>query len=219
MKSIILIAPPAAGKGTEAQKLKEQYCIPHISTGNLLRMAANGKGELADRIKLLVDNGKFVDDEIVLKLIEDRIANVDCINGYILDGFPRNVTQAKKYDDILKKQNKEINYVFVINMDKEIAKSRVSGRRLCNHCGKIYNVNFPPLTPKIDGICDNCGSELIKREDDNAITYEERYSYYLEETAPLIEYYNEKGILFNVDGNIDKNHTHSQIEKVLKDND
>lgn len=219
MKSIILIAPPAAGKGTEAQKLKEQYSIPHISTGNLLRTAARGKSELASRIKSLIDNGKFVDDEIVLKLIEERIANDDCINGYILDGFPRNVSQAQKYDDILKKQNKKISYVFVINMDKEIAKSRVSGRRLCNVCGKIYNINFPPLTPKQDGICDQCGSKLTKREDDNAITYEERYNYYLKETAPLIEYYEKKGILFNIDGNIDKNYTHSQIEKVLRDND
>lgn len=217
MFDIILIAPPAAGKGTESKMLKADYSIPHISTGDLLRTAGSKNDELGKEITKLMKNGAFVSDHIILKLIEDRIANDDCKRGYILDGFPRDITQAQEYDKILERKNKKIGYVFVIDMDKEVAKSRILGRRICGSCGKVYNINCKELSPKIPGICDDCNSELIKREDDNVTTYEKRYNSYLEKTAPLIEYYSKKGVLYHIDGNVDKDYTHSQIVKVLRE--
>lgn len=217
MMNIILIAPPAAGKGTESKMLETDYSIPHISTGDLLRTAGSKNDKLGKEITKLIKNGAFVGDQIIIKLIEDRIANDDCKRGYILDGFPRDIAQAQEYDKILERQNKKISYVFVIDMDKEIAKSRILGRRICENCGKVYNINFKPLSPKVPGVCDDCKNKLIKREDDNAITYEKRYNSYLEKTAPLIDYYIKQGVLYHIDGNVDKDYTHSQIKNILRE--
>lgn len=217
MMNIILIAPPAAGKGTESKMLEADYSIPHISTGDLLRKAGSKNDKLGKEITNLISKGAFVSDQIILKLIEDRIANDDCKRGYILDGFPRDITQAQEYDKILAKQNEKVGYVFVIDMDKEIAKSRILGRRVCEKCGSVYNLNSKSLSPKVPEICDDCKNRLIKRKDDNVITYEKRYNSYLEKTAPLIDYYNKKGILYHVDGNVDKDYTHSQIKKILRE--
>lgn len=212
---IILLAPPAAGKGTEAQKLQNDYSIPHISTGDLLRKAIAKNDSLSKEINEDISAGDFVRDEIVIKLIEKRIANDDCKNGYILDGFPRNISQAQKYETLLD-NNLDNVYVFVIDMDKETAKSRIIGRRSCPKCGRVYNVNFKPLSPVKDNLCDDCGVELIKRSDDNAETLEERYSMYLKQTTPLIEYYEKKSIAYHIDGSIDSNYTHKQIKKILQ---
>lgn len=211
---IILLAPPAAGKGTEAKKLQSDYSIPHISTGDLLRGAIAKKDSLSKEISDDISAGDFVRDEIVIKLIEKRIANDDCNNGYVLDGFPRNISQAQKYDEILD-NNLDNLYVFVIDMDKETAKSRIIGRRSCPKCGRVYNINFKPLAPLYDSLCDDCGVELIRRSDDNAETLEERYDLYLKQTAPLIEYYENKSIAYHIDGSVDSNYTHSQIKKIL----
>lgn len=213
--NIILIAPPAAGKGTESEKLISEYKLAHISTGDLLRKAIKENSPLKEEIDECISSGKLVSDDIILKLIENRILDEDCKNGYILDGFPRNIVQAEKYDEMLKNNNVDAGYVFVIDIEKETAKERIVGRRTCPNCGRIYSTIFTLAKPKKDGICDDCNVELTKRKDDNEEAFEIRYETYLKETAPLIEYYDKKGILYHIDGNTDKNHTHNQITKII----
>ena len=213
--NIILIAPPAAGKGTESEKLIKDYSLAHISTGDLLRAAINEKTPLANEINECIAKGELVSDEIILKLIESRILDDDCKNGYILDGFPRTINQAKKYDEMLEKNNLEAGYVFVIDIDKSLAKSRIVGRRSCPKCGRVYNVSFEDSMTKVENTCDDCNVELIKRKDDNEESFEKRYEVYLSETAPLIDYYEKKNILYHIDGNIDKEERHNMIKDIL----
>ncbi len=215
MKPIILIAPPAAGKGTEAQILKEKYSLPHLSTGDLLREASLSNEEIASKIGA----GHFISDDTVLKLIENRIKSDDCKNGYVLDGFPRNINQASQYDVLLEHKGESIGYVFIIDMDKKLAKKRITGRRICPKCGKTYNINFKEFLPKNNEMCDDCNIKLIKRSDDNISTFDVRYDTYLKYTAPLIDYYKDKGILYHIDGNQGKEYTHKQIERILSEND
>lgn len=213
--NIILLAPPAAGKGTEAQILTHEYSIPQISTGDLLREASNNNDELSMEIKNIMEQGKLVSDEIIIELIKKRINDEDCKNGYILDGFPRTINQALKYDEMLDEIDNKIDYVFALDIDKNLAASRISGRRTCPKCNRIYNINSDNLKPKVKNLCDDCNVELRHRKDDNAETYEKRYNAYLEETAPLIEYYEKKNILYHIDGNVDKNNTHNQIKEII----
>lgn len=217
MKSIILIAAPAAGKGTEAAILKEQYNMPHISTGDLLRAAREDGSERAKIIAKHQDEGSFVPFEIVMELLKERIMKPDCDNGYILDGFPRDVKQADAYSEILKETGKDLGYVIVIDIDKNLAAARIAGRLSCPECKAVYNTtsNDKELLPEVDGICNKCGSKLVKRADDNEETYMERYNAYLEKTAPLIEYYEKLGVVKYVDGNKGKDFTHEQIVKIL----
>lgn len=218
MKNIILIAAPAAGKGTEANLIKEEYNIPHISTGDLLRNATKSDDPKFLKVKEVLAKGELVSDDIVVELLKDRITKDDCSNGYILDGFPRNIDQAIIYENMLKELNKDIGIVIVIDLDKKIAKSRISGRVSCPKCGKVYNTNIKETMPKQDGICDDCKVELVKRSDDNADTYEERYNSYVEKTQPLIDYYNSKNVLYHVDGSSSKEITHEQVKKILGSN-
>lgn len=211
MKNIILIAAPAAGKGTEAVKIKEQYNMPHISTGDLLRAARDTNPVIAE----YQDRGELVPFDIVLGLLKDRITQSDCDNGYILDGFPRDLKQAKAYDEILKETGKDAGVVIVLDVDKDIAASRISGRWSCPNCGKIYNIENADMKPKVEGKCDDCDSDLTHRDDDNKEVYEERYNSYLKNTEPLIEYYNKKGILYHVDSSVTPEYTHEQVEKIL----
>lgn len=215
MKSVILIAAPAAGKGTEAKQIKEQYNIPHISTGDLLREAISKGDEQGEMINELISNGKFVNDDIVLELLKNRIQQNDCDNGYILDGFPRNIDQARAYDNILKEINKDIGVVIVLDIDKEIAKSRISGRFTCPQCKRIYNTNSIEMKPKVNGLCDDCNIELIQRSDDNPKTYDERYNTYLQKTEPLISYYEKQGIVYHVDSSMNVETTHKQVVEIL----
>ena len=212
MKNIILIAAPSAGKGTEAAKIKSEYNMPHISTGDLLR-AEVAKGN--EEIKELISNGKLVSDDIVLNLLKNRIMESDCNNGYILDGFPRNVDQAVAYDKILEELGKDIGIVIILDIDKEIAKSRISGRISCPNCGKIYNLNNKDMLPKVDGMCDICNTELKRRVDDNPDTYDERYNIYLEKTAPLIDYYKDRNIVYHVDASGTVDETHAQVREII----
>lgn len=216
MKNIILIAPPSAGKGTEAKMLNKEFSLPHISTGDILRDVANKDDERSRMINELISNGKFVSDEIVLELLKERLLCDDCKNGFILDGFPRNIEQAKSYDGLLKELNKDIGVVIVMDIDKELAKSRVVGRYLCPKCGRIYNVNSE-LKPKNGLLCDDCSLELIHRSDDNSETYDKRYDTYIEKTEPLIEYYDKKGVLHHVDANVSVEETHRQVKDILGD--
>ncbi len=211
--NIILIAPPAGGKGTQSELLCSKYNIAHISTGDLLRAEVeNGNTEL----KKIMDAGMLVSDEIIFDLIKKRISSNDTINGYLLDGFPRNIEQAKTYDEILKDLNKDIGYVIELNIDPELAAKRISGRRSCPKCGATYNIYFDGMKPINENICNKCGSSLTKRDDDNEETYKTRYNTYLEKTKPLIDYYRDLGVLYVVDANGTPEETFKNIEDIVR---
>ena len=198
MKNIIFIAPPAAGKGTQSKLVSAEYNIPHISTGDLLRDEINSGSELGNKIIDDMNNGMLVSNDIIVRLLRNRISEVDCNNGYILDGFPRNVEQAKIYQDLLNELRIDVGLVIYMDIDKELAMSRSLSRVICSSCGASYNSNIPELRPKLDGICDKCGHALKVREDDNEDTITTRYDTYITETQPLIDYYKEQGILKEV---------------------
>lgn len=211
--NIILIAPPAGGKGTQSELICSKYNIAHISTGDLLRKeVANGNTEL----KSIMDAGMLVKDEIIFDLIRKYISSPECANGYLLDGFPRNVSQAIEYDKILEELHKDIGYVIELDIDKDLAAKRISGRRSCPKCGATYNIYFDGMKPNKEGICNNCNESLTSRDDDNEETYITRYNTYLEKTSPLIDYYKNKGVLYTVDANGTVEETFENIEDILK---
>ncbi|HHW69315.1 MAG TPA: nucleoside monophosphate kinase [Tenericutes bacterium] len=216
MKNMIFIAPPAAGKGTQSKIFSEKYNIPHISTGDLLRQEITCNTPTGKLIKSKIENGEFVDDDIMYELLYNRLKENDCSNGYILDGFPRNVEQAISYEKILESLNKELGYVFLLDIPREIAKERILGRLSCSKCGKVYNETAEYLLPNVSGICDICNSPLTRRKDDTLEVFEDRYNLYLLETKPLIEYYNKKGNLYVIDSSINAMYTKEQIEKIIK---
>ena len=197
MKNVILIAAPAAGKGTLSDLLVKKYDYLHISTGDLLREVSKETTELGQKIAKMLQNGELVTDEIVFELLENKLRQVD--KPYILDGFPRTINQAYKYDELIQKLNKDLGIVVVLNCDYEILKKRIVGRYLCKDCGSIYNTLTGVNTPKQEGICDNCGGELYKRSDDNEESFKTRYETYLEKTKPLIDFYEKKGNLYYID--------------------
>ena len=215
MKNIIFIAPPAAGKGTISNMLMDAYHMTHISTGDLLREETNSDSSLGKYIKEQMQSGALVSDEIILDLLKKRISKDDCNDGYILDGFPRNVEQAQAYENILKELNKDLGYVFLLEVDKELAKKRIVGRISCPQCGAVYNEYMEETRPKKDGICDKCNISLVKRDDDNEETFEKRFNTYFEKTEPLINYYKEKGVLYNIPANCGKDTTFAAIKKVM----
>ena len=196
MKNIILIAAPAAGKGTLSDLLVKKYDYLHISTGDLLREVSKETTELGQKIAKMLKNGELVTDEIVFELLENKLCQVD--KPYILDGFPRTINQAYKYDELIQKLNKDLGIVVVLNCDYEILKKRIVGRYLCKDCGSIYNTLTGVNTPKQEGICDNCGGDLYKRSDDNEESFKTRYETYLEKTKPLIDFYEKKGNLYYI---------------------
>ncbi len=218
MKSIIFIAPPAAGKGTQAKLVTEKYGIPHISTGDLLRAASNGDDELSITISKLLSEGKLVSDDLVLELLKERLEQFDCENGYILDGFPRNLTQAKKYEEILSNINMELGIVIFIDLAREVAQERISGRLSCPKCGAVYNSSIEGSMPIKENICDNCGTTLIHRNDDDITTYGIRYQTYMKDTVPLLDYYQTIHKLYVVDGNKSKDEIFKEITDIIDNN-
>ncbi len=216
MKNIILIAAPAAGKGTLSEMLVEKYNYVHISTGDLLRNAASDGTDLGKKIASILKTGELVSDEIVFELLERRLKENDIKNGYILDGFPRTLSQAKKYDEMLNNLGLDLGIVVVIDTFYETLKKRIVGRVLCKDCGSVYNTLTGVNTPKVNGICDKCGGELYKRSDDNEESFKKRYETYNEKTAPLINYYKEKGNLFFIKGET-KEQMLEELEALLHD--
>ena len=215
MRSIILIAPPAGGKGTQSNLLKEEYNIPHISTGDLLRGASNDDSKIAMELKQIMSEGKLVPDEIVMELLKARIAKEDCNNGYILDGFPRTVSQAEAYEKILEELGKEEGLVILLNTNKEDAAARIANRVSCPNCGRVYNNVIENLKPQVADKCDDCKCDLTHRADDNAETYEARFDEYVSKTQPLVDFYKAKNLLYEVDNNIDVDNTFMQIKRII----
>ena len=216
MKNIMFIAPPAAGKGTQAERVVEKYHIPHISTGDILREISKEDSEIGEYVRETLASGKLVKDEITYQLIEDRLKKDDCKNGFIIDGFPRNLDQANEYDKILERLNYEVGNVILIDIDKEILEKRITGRRLCEKCGAIYNINDENMTPKVESVCDQCGGKLYQRSDDNLESFQTRYQTYLDKTEPIIDHYKKQGVLKVVDGNDTIENIFNKIDKIIK---
>lgn len=219
MTNIILLAAPAAGKGILSELLKKHYNLVHISTGDLLRNASKNDDEHGISLRKILASGELVSDEIVYNLLEHRLSMSDCQKGFILDGFPRNVEQAEKYDKILNKLNLKLGYVFLLDVDKKILETRITSRRLCKDCGAIFNINIDSAKPIKNGICDNCGSELYQRSDDNTESFKVRYDTYINKTQPLVEFYENKKILYKIDGSKDKEYTFEQVKSILEKSD
>lgn len=217
MKNIILIAPPAAGKGTLAEMLVQKYPLAHISTGDILRDVAKRNDEIGSYVVEMLSRGELIKDEIIYRLLEERLLEPDCENGYVLDGFPRNVEQAVQYDKILEKLNKELGYVIVIDIEKDLLKQRITGRRICKNCNAIFNINSKEKKPRQESVCDDCGGPLYQRNDDNLEAFEHRYQTYLEKAKPLLDYYEKKKVLYHVDGNGSKEELLFEALKVLSE--
>ena len=215
MKNIMFIAPPAAGKGTQAELIVEKYNIPHISTGDILREISKEDTEIGNYVYETLASGKLVKDEITYSLIEDRLKKEDCKNGFIIDGFPRNLDQAYEYDKILKKIGYSIGNVILINIDKNILEKRITGRRICENCKTIYNINDENSAPQVESICDNCGGKLYQRNDDNLEAFQTRYEMYLEKTAPIIDHYRKQKVLVEVDGNDSVANIFKKIDEII----
>ena len=216
MKNIMFIAPPAAGKGTQAEIIEARYNIPHISTGDILRDIAEEESELGEYVSEVLSSGGLVKDEITDKLIENRLRKDDCKNGFIIDGFPRNIEQTIRYDQILKRLGYDIGVVLLINIEKKTLEKRVIGRRVCEDCDAVFNINSEDNAPQVDSTCDICGGRLYQRNDDNLEALENRYSLYLEKVTPIIEHYKELGVLYEIDGNKPKDKVTEQIESIIR---
>lgn len=195
---IVLLGPPNAGKGTQAQKLTEHFNIKHISTGNILRQAVSEDTPVGRTAKPYMDAGLLVPDDVVTNIVNDELSRVDLERGFLFDGYPRTISQADDLLETLKELGTTLDHVVLIRIDYDLLVERAVGRRLCNNCGATYHVKFDP--PDIDNICDLCGHNLTQREDDNEQTVRDRIEVYLNQTRPLVKYYEERGLLRIADG-------------------
>jgi adenylate kinase len=196
--NLILLGAPGAGKGTQAKKLVATLRIPQVSTGDILRAKRNENSPLAQQINEIMASGKLVPDEIVIAIIEERLKNDDCADGFILDGFPRTVAQADALDQMLERLGRNLTHVVLVDVPEAQLLERLAGRRVCKKCGEEYHVAFKK--PKVEGVCDKCGGEIYQRADDSEDVIQKRLTEYGEKTAPLIDYYTRKGLLRKIDG-------------------
>jgi adenylate kinase len=196
--NVILLGAPGAGKGTQAERIVARYGLPHISTGEMLRAAVQQGTEMGRAAKRHMDAGGLVPDEVVIGVVRERLAEPDTRHGFLLDGFPRTLPQAERLDGMLAETGRAITHVVLIDVPEEELVQRISGRRSCTACGKLYNVTFDP--PREEGVCDACGAPLLQRADDNEETVRNRLVVYRSQTAPLVGYYADKGVLGEAHG-------------------
>jgi adenylate kinase len=208
MMNLILMGLPGAGKGTQADKINNKYNIPHISTGDMFRLAIKEGTELGKKAKEFMDQGELVPDEVTIGIVKERLAKDDCKNGFLLDGFPRTIAQAEALEQLLSELGLALDHVIHVDVPEEKLVERLTGRRICPTCGTAYHVIFNP--PKVEGICDKDGSQLVQRDDDTAETVKKRLSVNIEQTQPLLDFYESKGYLVNVNGD-------QEIDKVFQD--
>ena len=211
--NLIFLGAPGAGKGTQAKMIAEKYGIPHVSTGDIFRANIKNGTELGMEAKKYMDQGLLVPDELTVRILLDRVAQDDCKNGYVLDGFPRTIPQAEVLDSELTKLGDHIDYAINVDVPDENIVKRMSGRRACLTCGATYHIEHVP--PKKEGICDVCGSELVLRDDDKPETVKNRLNVYHEQTQPLIDFYTEKGVLKTVDGTVPMEEVFAAITAIL----
>ena len=211
---IIMLGAPGAGKGTQAKMIAEKYSIPHVSTGDIFRANIKNGTDLGKEAKSYMDKGELVPDELTVRILLDRVAQEDCKNGYVLDGFPRTIPQAEVLQSELNKQGTDVDFAINVDVPDENIIKRMSGRRACVTCGATYHIEHVP--PKTEGICDTCGSELILRDDDKPETVLKRLGVYHDQTQPLIEYYDKQNILRTVDGVKDVNDIFDSIVAILE---
>ena len=210
---IIMLGAPGAGKVTQAKMIADKYGVPHISTGDIFRANIKNGTELGMEAKKYMDQGLLVPDELTVRILLDRVAQDDCKNGYVLDGFPRTIPQAEVLDSELTKLGDHIDYAINVDVPDENIVKRMSGRRACLTCGATYHIEHVP--PKKEGICDVCGSELVLRDDDKPETVKNRLNVYHEQTQPLIDFYTEKGVLKTVDGTVPMEEVFAAITAIL----
>lgn len=211
--NLVLMGLPGAGKGTQAERIVEKYDIPHISTGDMFRAAIKDGTELGLQAKSFMDKGELVPDEVTIGIVRERLSKDDCKKGFLLDGFPRTVAQAEALENILADLDRRINYVINIQVDKDILMERLTGRRICKNCGATYHLVFNP--PAEEGKCDRCGGELYQRADDNEETVQNRLDVNLKQTQPLLDFYEDKGYVRNIDGQQDINKVFVDVDELL----
>lgn len=211
--NLVLMGLPGAGKGTQADKIVVKYNIPHISTGDMFRAAIKEGTELGLQAKSFMDKGELVPDEVTIGIVRERLSKADCEKGFLLDGFPRTVAQAEALDSMLAELDKKIDFVINIDVDQSILMERLTGRRICKNCGATYHLVFNP--PSQEGVCNRCGGELYQRADDNAETVQNRLEVNIQQTKPLLNFYEDKGYLRNINGQQDINVVFADIEELL----
>lgn len=211
--NLVLLGPPGAGKGTQATKIAEKYNIPHISTGDIFRKNVKEGTPLGKKAQEYMSKGELVPDDLVIELVEDRLTEDDCKGGFLLDGFPRTVYQAEKFDVYLKEKKSAIDKVLDIDVEKDILIDRMIGRRVCKNCGATYHVKNMP--PKKEGVCDVCAGEIYQRADDTLETVTNRLQVYLEQTSPLIDYYEKAGNIAHINGAGALDKVFSEVVEVL----
>lgn len=211
--NLILMGLPGAGKGTQAEKINETYNIPHISTGDMFRLAIKEGTELGKQAKSFMDQGNLVPDEVTIGIVKERLAKDDCKDGFLLDGFPRTIAQAEALQQLLTEMNEKIDYVIHVNVPKDKLVERLTGRRVCPTCGATYHVLYNP--PKQEGVCDKDGSKLDQRDDDTEETVKNRLKINIEQSQPLLDFYKEKNYLVDVNGDQDINQVFTDIQAIL----
>lgn len=211
--NLILMGLPGAGKGTQAEKIVEKYNIPHISTGDMFRLAIKEGTALGKEAKSFMDKGELVPDEVTIGIVRERLSKDDCQKGFLLDGFPRTIAQAEALENLLKDMNESLDYVLHIDVPTDQLVERLTGRRVCPTCGATYHVIYNP--PKVEGKCDKDGSELIQREDDQPATVRKRLDVNIEQTQPMLDFYKDKGYLVTIKGDQDINQVFKDIDEKL----
>lgn len=212
--NILFMGPPGAGKGTQAEAIVNEFGIPHVSTGDAFRLAIKQGTPVGQKAKEYIDQGLLVPDDVTVGIVRERLQQSDCEKGFLLDGFPRTLSQAEALEELLGELNRKLTHVINLKVDRNKLLARLTGRRICKSCGSTYHVIFNP--PKQEGVCDKCGGELYQRSDDNEESVGTRLDEYINKTAPLLQFYEEKGLLHEIDGEQEIDTVTKEIVSLLR---